>query len=175
MYFKKFPKIKYDFTIRTDSIQHIDVLQDLTTKISLFIESDNMDELCFRYTVKNGELPEHVAFKFYQNPQLAWTIMYINKIGDLNSGWAMSDLDVIAYTKSKYGVSNLSKVHHCEKLPEKIWMDKNFIIDNYGIDALEEVTNIDHEAFINDQKRYIHVIKPEYLGRFISLFESKLK
>jgi hypothetical protein len=174
MFFKKFPFVKYDFTRRTDKTPTIDILQDISTKVNLFLTADGKEAFCNRLTVNNGELPEHVSYRVYGTPDLAWTIMYINNLGDVNSEWCMSDIEVINYAKRRYGVNNLDAIHHYEKLSEKIVMDKNYIIDNYGIDELLEVTNIDHESFLNDQKRYIYVIKPSYVGRFITLFESKL-
>ena len=173
-YFENFPRIKYDFTARGDINPIVEVIQDTTTKINMFITNEDLENLCFRYTIKVGELPEHISQNYYKTPELAWTILFVNSIGNLNNEWPLTDLKLIDYVSKIYGVSNINAVHHYEKLPENIAMDSQFVIDNYGINALNTVTNLDYETSLNEYKRMIYVIKKEYINTFTKQYLNLL-
>lgn len=177
MSFENYPKLNYDFTLKTEANQVIEEVTDLSTKIGLGAEMTNQDveNMCHRYTVSQGELPEHISYNFYSTPDLAWTILYINNIGNLATDWPLSDMAISEYTAEKYGAGNVDAIHHSEKLPENIIMDRNFIIANYGLNAVYDVTNLEHEIALNERKRMLYVIKPENISLFTTQFQRALK
>ena len=173
-YFENFPRIKYDFTARGDVTPLVEVIQDTTTKISMFISPADLDDLCFRYTIKVGELPEHISQKYYKTTSLAWTILFVNGIGNITNEWPLTDLKLNEYVIKLYGLTNINAIHHYEKLPENLAMDRQFIIDNYGSASLNTVTNLDYETALNEYKRLIYVIKSEYINTFTKQYTSLL-
>lgn len=173
-YFKNFPLISYDFSSKADVAKITAVITDLSTKINLVISNSDLENLCFRYVVKNTELPENISQTFYNTPELSWTIMYINGIANLNNEWPLSDLELLNYVSNIYGTSNIYSVHHYEKLPENIQMDQQFIIANYGSSLLNTVTNIDYETRLNEYKRLLYIIRPEYINDFVKSYNAGL-
>ena len=173
--FKNYSGITYNFTSRTDATEIIETIQDLTTKVNIIISQEDLEKMCVRYSISSNSLPENVSNDFYGTTEYDWTILFINGIGDLNSEWPLNDLQLVKYATEKYGAPYLYDVHHYEKLPERVIMDEQFIIDTYGSDYLNPVTNIEHETNLNEQKRYIYVIKAENISTFVTNFKEALK
>lgn len=171
-YFSSFPSLTYDFTSKTDAQPIVEVVTDISTRVGMVISDADFENMCQRYVVRSGELPEHVSQTFYNTPDLAWTVFYINNLGDINSEWPLSDSELSKYITNKYGVGNELKVHHYEKLPEGIVMDQAFIISTYGQSAVNTVTNTDYEIQLNELKRLIYVIKPENIASFVSKYTA---
>lgn len=174
VYFAKFPTIEYEFTSKTDTNRFIETGVDVSTRIEMVISDEDFQNMCTRYTIGNGELPEHVSNRFYNTPDLAWTVLYINGIGNINNEWPLRDIELNDYVIKKYGLANINNIHHYEKLPEGIVMDQQFIISNYGADKVNPITNMDYETIKNEYKRLIYVIKPENIGDFVSRYMALL-
>lgn len=173
MYFKKFPNAIYDFTIKTDAVPYRDIICDLTTRVNTYIKSDDMDDLCDIHMIQNDELPEHIAFKLYGDPLLHWTILYINGICDMCSQWPLSEAKLKTYAMEKYG-TNINSVKHTVKLPENIVMDRVAIEAMYGPSYAADVTNWEYEIQQNEYKRFVKVIKAEFIGNFVDEYFKSL-
>ena len=172
--FASYPAITYDFTTRTDANQIIETIQDLTTKISMVISDADFDNMCVHYSIQNGELPETISQKIYGTTDYDWAILYINGIGNLNAEWPLSDIELIEFATLKYGAPYIYDVHHYEKLPENLVMDESFIISQYGAQYVNPITNVDYETSVNEQKRFIYVIKPENISTFVTKYKAAL-
>ncbi len=173
-YFSKFPQITYDFTVKSDPSKITETFTDLTTKVMMFISDQDLENLCFHYTIKGSELPENISQTYYSTPELAWTITYINKIGNLSTDWPLSDIELLNYVSNKYGISNIYSIHHYVKTPENVVMDQSYIISQYGSQYALPVTNLDYETSINEYKRMIYLIKPEYITSFVNNYFNQL-
>ena len=172
-FFKNFDNLLYDFTVASDKKEVIEIVQDLTTSVSTYIDPVEMQSLATNYTVIGDETPEMVAYKLYGDTLLHWTIFYINAISDLYSQWPLSQMDLKKYCTEVYGI-DINAVKHYEKLPERIVMDLDFITEKYGAEFAVPVTNYEYEIERNEMKRFIRVIAPEHVGNFAALFMREL-
>lgn len=170
-YFKTFNTINYDFTVPSDTTPIIENITDTARRTYLNITQENLDNLCDTYIVQSGMRPEHIAEKLYNNPRLHWTILFVNKISDVNAEWPIDENSLVDFVEKKYGAGNANNVHHYEKMPEGIVMDPAFVLATYGENALL-VTNYEHEYNLNEGKRIIKVIKPQNIPSFVTMFES---
>lgn len=173
MYFKNFDNLIYDLTIKTDKEQNVHIIPDLTTRVSTYYRPKDLEVICNVYMINNNETPEQIAYKIYKDPLLHWTILYINEISDVYSEWPLTESKLVEYCQDKYG-SSLYDTRWTVKIPEQIVMDRPLIEELYGMDYAIDVTNWDYEVDKNEQKRFIKVIKPEYIGTFVSQFMSNL-
>jgi hypothetical protein len=173
MYFKDFRNILYDFTTKTDKSKYVDIVSDLTTRVTTFIKPKDMDSLCDSYIITNDETPEQIAYKIYGNSEFHWTILYINEIADIYAEWPLSEAKLTNYCQDKYG-STLFDTKHTVKIPEYVVMDREAIESLYGIDFAVDVTNWDIEVQENEAKRFIKVIKPQFIGTFVEKFMKSL-
>ena len=54
------------------------------------------------YDVKEGETPEMIADKLYNDPELHWVILLVNDITDRYHQWPMSTPQFLAFINDKY-------------------------------------------------------------------------
>jgi hypothetical protein len=201
MYFGHFNNLKYDFSFDNSSL--VDKVQDLMTRVNMKITESEKRIMCNDYHVKSGERPETIAFNMYKNPELHWTILYINGIVNPYSEWYMDELSFEQYVRSKYAEEDLYKVHHWETNPHGFIVDapKSLTISELGVNVASminvntalynklkleygvtssnqltviPVSNYEHETDLNENKRFIKLIKPEYIGDFVARFKSEL-
>ena len=68
---------------------------------------------------------------------------------------------------SKYGESNLQNIHHYENAQGR------WVMQNYPFATA--ITNFAYEDQLNEQKRFIKILKPVYVVDLIQEFENKIK
>jgi hypothetical protein len=95
MFFQNMPKILYPFDVGNG------VMQDIT-RYSEVIDKVRANASFYQdYYIQHGERPDHVAYQLYNNPQLHWTLYLLNpQIRE--SGWPLTDLEVLAKVKKDY-------------------------------------------------------------------------
>tara|TARA_R110000823_G_scaffold172103_1_gene304589 strand:+ start:1235 stop:1744 length:510 start_codon:yes stop_codon:yes gene_type:complete len=126
------------------------------------------------YTITDGEKPEHIAQRLYNNPQYHWIIMLANNIMDLYHDWPLSGHDLIETAKDKYGENGLNQIHHYQFVGEEnICVDYDEALFNAG--TIHAVTNYDHELTINEGKREIVLLKPEHVMEFTGQFKQLIQ
>lgn len=153
MYLKLFPTITYGNR----------QLTDITRKVIINDEIRQNASLWRPYTVIDGEYPEDVAYNFYGSAVHVNIVMLMNDIIDPFYGWVLP-IDVFdEYVKGKYG-SKLNDVHHHEK---------DGMIVNHDVNGAVPISNLDYEFRINESKRHIRILNPEYLERLLD--EMKIK
>jgi len=80
--------------------------------------------LFYEYEIKEGDTPENIAFRYYDDVYRYWIVLYSNNILDFQSQWPLSSNEFESYLNDKYkdvGGTNviaytLSTIHHYEKL-----------------------------------------------------------
>jgi len=172
MYFSRFPKGNYDiagngqFKLVTDLMRRIKVRSKILNEASLYDT----------YDVPSGERPETTAFKHFGDPELHWVILLTNNITDAYYGWPLSDQDFEQYVKTKY--TNPSAVHHYEKTQSSGLTtsqgpsDYSHLIEvNSDAVGSQSVSNYEYERRLQDQKRQVKLLQPQFLGMFLQEFE----
>jgi hypothetical protein len=80
--------------------------------------------LFYEYEIKEGDTPENIAYRYYDDIYRYWIVLYSNNILDFQAQWPLTTSEFESYLKDKYkdvgGQSiiayTLSTVHHYEKL-----------------------------------------------------------
>jgi len=176
MYFSKFPKGVYDIKgdgnkkLVTDIMKRVKVRSKIINEISLYD----------KYDVPSGERPEDTAYKHFGDPQLHWVILLTNDITDAYYGWPLSDLDFENYITAKY--SNPDAVHHYEVTQSSGPQTGNGPDDyshkievNSDATGAQSVSNREYEQRLQDEKRQIRLLQPQYLGAFLEEFETLIQ
>ena len=176
MYFDNFPVIRYgstDGTIKnvTNLLRRVAIRSKLKTNVSLFDT----------YDVKNGETPEIIADKLYDDPKLHWIIMLVNNVTDRYHDWPMSEQQFNSYLNEKY--SNPDGIHHYEISQES--GDTTQKIEVYDPDLISSdtdaytsataITNREFEESEQDKKRKIRLLDPIFVDQFVEEFNSLIK
>jgi hypothetical protein len=173
-YLRKLDNVLYDFTLKTDPQKIIAIVPDLLTRVSTFTDMQSWLLLTDDYLVSDKETPEIVAYNVYGNMELHWVVLYFNRITDLQSQWPRPDEAVKKFAEEKYGDSNIHNVHHYKTI-EGYVADFDWIEENFGAGKAIQITNLDHEISLNESKRLIKILRPQFLTAFIQKIEEKLK
>ena len=137
-----------------------------------------------KYSVEGDERPDKVAYDFYGDSGLDWIILTTNNIVHVRDEWPMSNRDFLTYLNEKYTSEELSNVHHYET--REIRDESNTLIQPAGIrvksdysvtyvendtvktkSSIKMLTFLEHETNLNDAKRNINILKPDYVEIFL--------
>ena len=169
-YFEKFPKIYYD----ANADGKFKVMTDILSRVKL-VNSVKQNILNFDYyNVKDGETPEMIAHKYYDDPELHWTILVVNDVIDYYTQWPMSVQKFEEFMKDKY--ENPQGIHHYEI--SQTSGNTELVID-VGMNTTDypsatAISNYTYEDRLQEQRRQIRLIQPQYMGGFVKEFEKKL-
>ena len=186
-YFSQVPNLAYvDRTPGEKTISAYKTVKNLFKRAKL--REDIFSDLTYftKYQVVGDERPDNVAEKFYDDPTLDWVILLANNITNIQTEWPMSENSFNNFLIDKYGSQvGISSIHHYECTgvkdtlgvviaPEGLTIDKDYSVTYYdqyasaGIvtatNLAETITNYNYESKLQDEKRNIFVLKPEYLS-----------
>ena len=142
-----------------------------------------------KYTIQNNERPDQVAEKVYKNVNYDWVILLCNNIINIYDEWPMTEQELYNYMVRKYGKADVESIHHWEtqeirntrgdiQLRAGFEVPENFEYtrpDGTLIpreELIRPISNYDYESGLNDYKRGIHVLKPQFLNSFVEEFED---
>ena len=172
-YFETFPKIVYDidgtgdYKLVTDILRRFKVRKDVQNEIVFFD----------KYEVQDGEKPEDVSYKFYGVVDYHWVVLSINNIKDRYYGWPLSNIDFENYITSKY--TNPEAIHHYEitqSSGKTSSLDNSHLVQvNSDATGATSVSNREYEDRINENKRLIKILKPEYLDEYVEEFKRLIQ
>jgi hypothetical protein len=129
MYFQNFPYTYYSL----DNTKTVQIVTDITNRAVISDEVKNNLGLYDEYDIKDGETPELVADRFYNNPELHWIILQYNEIIDPRFDWPLDTNNLTRYVSGKY--DNPNGIHHYE--------DTNLIITNGNVIINANVSYLD--------------------------------
>tara|TARA_B100000475_G_C14911002_1_gene278935 strand:- start:253 stop:783 length:531 start_codon:yes stop_codon:yes gene_type:complete len=123
------------------------------------------------YDVKNGETPESLAHKLYEDAELHWVILMINDITDRYHQWPMTEAQFLQYVNDKY--DNVDAIHHYEISQESgdTTVKINIGTSNADYPTATAITNFEHEQEQQDAKRKIRLLDPRYVSQFVSEYQ----
>jgi len=163
MYFDKFPYDVYSL----DDRQTVQLVKDIFRRITISEELKQNYIIFYFYDVKDGETPEILADKFYGDPNYHWVILHVNEIIDPRFDWPLSTFQLQKFVAGKYGLANVQSTHH--------WEDGtgNWVNNDYPLATA--ISNFSYEETLNENKRRIKILKPNYLMDLEIEFDNKIK
>ena len=166
-YFKKFPTYAYDiedtntYTLITDIMRRVNLKGNAKANTLVFQE----------YYVRDGEQPDIVAAKYYDDPEMHWVIVTINNITS-RYDWPLDQVALSQFVNDKY--SNPNGTHHHEIDATSGDTTKKLIVSS-DTDGATAITNYEYEERENDKKRRIRLLDREYLSQFVEEFDNLIK
>ena len=178
MYFDTFPKILYD----SKGNGQVKILTNLLKRVAIRTKVKNNTSLFDTYTVQNGDTPESIADKLYDDPELHWVVLMVNDITDRYHQWPMSEQQINTYMSEKY--DNPYAVHHYEisqssgDTSTKIEVYNNSALYTGDTDFYSDasiITNREYEEREQDKKRQIRLLDPSFIDQFVEEFKLLMK
>ena len=168
MYFNPFPTIEYDPT----GSGYTNKIKDITTRVKVKQWVRNKAALFAKYDVIDAMTPEMVAFYLYDNTELHWVVLLFNEITNSYYGWPLSRRNFDAFVNSKY--TNPLATHHYEITQSSGDQSVKINVESTVVGSTP-VSNLEYEAAIQDKKKQIRVLKPEYLNQFVREFTDLVR
>lgn len=97
LYFSKLPKI-----LTPDQNGNSIVLTNLLARATLLEEFQNNPMLFYQYAIQDGDTPEIIAEKYYDDPYRYWIVLHSNNILDPLWEWPLPYEEFLKYIDSKY-------------------------------------------------------------------------
>jgi hypothetical protein len=185
-YFKYFPTVQHDLTNDGQKIKLTNVLRRFIVRSDL---NDRVD-VFYEYTIQEGDRPDTLADKYYDDSDLAWLILHFNNITDPYFEWPLFGQDFTDYIKSKYGNVPQAQqdIHEYRQIlnKESIKFDgtkipkRHVVVDQTTYNSLVEsereiITKYDYEVYRNDQNRQIKILDRRYINKVRSELKTVLK
>ena len=175
-YFNQFPGIDYDLkgdgnrTIVTDIFRRVKARSKIASNVTLFD----------KYDVAEGETPESVAYKAYGSADYFWVITLVNNIVNRYYDWPLDSYSFQQYINDKY--SNPAGIHHYEITQSSGKQSGDGPADyshklevNSDHSGAQSVSNREYEDRLQDQKRQIRILSPQYLNAFEEEFTNLIR
>jgi len=169
MYFRKFPKIDYDVKGNGNITTLTNIIKRVRFKTLTSSRLVNFDI----YDVRDGETPEMIAHRYYEESEYHWLILLANDIQDYYNEWPMAVPQLEKFIASKY--DDVDGIHHYTIKQESGDTTVDIEIpNNTGYPLATPVTNYQYEAALNEEKRRIKLIQPRYVESIEKEFERKI-
>ena len=140
--------------------------------------------------------PGNKTINDYDDSSLDWVILLANNITNIQTEWPMSEQSYYNFLIDKYGTDEkLQEVHHYECtgvknaiggiiVEEGLHVPVGFAVTYFdyvlssnvsATNITEAVTNLTYEDNIQDKKRNIFILKPEYLSVVFNDLEEAME
>lgn len=151
MYFAQFPLTIYDsvgnenYKLVTNLLKRVAIRSKVKVN-TLFFDT---------YDVKEGETPEMIADKLYDDPELHWIVLMVNDITDRYHQRPKNQNQFLSHINDKY--SNISGTHHYEisQTSGDTTIKINIGTDNTNHPTATLITNYEYEQERQDASRKI--------------------
>ena len=183
-YFRELPNLNYQSTSSDRSSS-----EDYVVVKNIFRRAKLRDDLRYIFTslvdyyIRDGVRPDQVADSVYGDPELDWVVLTSANIINVRDEWPLDSFEVYNYSLNKYG-DDLNQIRHYETievkdssgrliLPKGKVGDAGFTIPDPSsptatLNPVGGVTNYEYESKLNDAKRSIYIITPNYLQVFLN-------
>lgn len=183
-YFSELPDLEYVSRLPDAKISDYIKVKNLFKRG--FLREDIFQDLAFftKYQIIGDDRPDNVAFRIYQDSSLDWLVLMSNNILNVADEWPMLQSSFDENLLEKYGSYDTlyNGIHHYETLEVKDSLDRIILqpglkVDsNFSVTFLDDniseyktltpvipITNYQYEEKLNDAKRNIYLLKPEYI------------
>ena len=181
-YFNKFPLIAYNYKIKGKDTPLI--ITNMMVRLRTILANKlDVERLLTDFVISDHESLESISYDLYENVQYHWTIMFVNNRADYIGDFPLNNVTLDKFIDDKYGDQKYAPHHYVDargKTTGGVWLKDVFHANRYiGNDGqtlmdATPVTNSDYEHQLNDQKRYIKVVHPNYIAQFVTEFEKAM-
>ena len=192
-YFSYLPTVPYE---TFDGSGRYKVVTDIFKRVRATLQAKTDKTIWYNYDVRDRELPEHIAYKYYGDAKYHWVILLMNDIRDPQWSWPLAtdtfdDYIVKKYGSIEYATSNISHWETKELiapvsgygyeigdvvLKAGIVANSDFQYayagKNWGASSIKSITLYDKEIEDNESKRKIVLLRRNLLQEFVDEFEN---
>ena len=184
--FDRWPTVSYDLKKNGKPIE----LTNITLRFKINELLRDKSVVIYDYDVQDGERPDIIAYKYYDDETLDWVILLINNIIDPQFEWPLDDRSFERYMRKKYGSLETAKqtVHVYEKILRQqsvlfdgtIIPEKRVVVDKDTYDLTSPtlrrtVDKYTYELELNEARSRIKILDNRYITGLVSTYESSIE
>ena len=193
-YFRELPNMRYPSFLpdKNSSLEFVET-KNLFRRIKLRDDFKNIITLFDKFEVPEGLRPDTVAEGLYGSDELDWVVLITAGITNVRNQWPLSSKEIYDYSLEKYGTDlNNPRYWVTKEIRDsngKLIMSKDNVVDpdfsisyydtglsinvtKSGSEVRTAVSNYEYETLLNDKKRNIFILKPEFLQQFLNDFRD---
>lgn len=159
MYFSNFPLVRYGNELQINITRRAGIANQFKDDPAYYVE----------YTIQESDTPEIIADKIYDDPNLAWIILDMNTIVNVFTEWPMTQQALELYVKQTY--ADPYAVAYYVSGASGIVVDPQI---NPAWDNIP-VTYYEHELQLNEKRRVIKLLLPDYVGTVVSRHKELMR
>lgn len=184
--FDRWPTVSYDLKKNGKPLE----LTNITLRFKINELLRDKSVVMYDYDVQDGERPDIIAYKYYDDETLDWVILLINNIIDPQFEWPLDDRSFERYMRKKYGSLETAKqtVHVYEKILREqsvlfdgtIIPEKRVVVDKDTYDLTSPtlrrtVDKYTYELELNEARSRIKILDNRYITGLVSTYESSIE
>ena len=193
-YFRELPNMRYPSFLpdKNSSLEFVET-KNLFRRIKLRDDFKNIFTLFDKFEIPEGLRPDTVAEGLYGSDELDWVVLITAGITNVRNQWPLSSKEIYDYSFDKYGTDldnpRYWVTREIKDSKGKLIMAKDNVVDpdfsitfydtglsinvtKSGVEARTAVSNYEYETLLNDKKRNIFILKPEFLQQFLNDFRD---
>ena len=152
-YFRELPNLSYvsRFSGANRNDERIEV-KNLFKRAKLRSDIDAAITAFNYYKISEGERPDTLAQKIYNDSELDWVILVTNNITNVRDQWPLHGRNFTNYLLSKYGTSDMTEEEKYAKLNEVKHYETTAVKDQYDRSLLEAGLIVDKDFTFTSTK-----------------------
>lgn len=197
-YFNRLPNIEYEekpFVFPFSEKEYV-LAKNFFRRFKITESSYNFQNFFSEYTLTDEDRLDYVSYKFYNTSEFDWVILLSNNIINSYFDLPVKEVDLYEMVVKAYG--NPDAIHHYETLEKRNslgqivlkaglnveqsfytgvykYYDNGSVLSVNGNTVSVPVTNYEYELKLNDEKRKIYILRPEYVQTFIEQFDAGMQ
>lgn len=194
-FFNRLPNVEYDkkpLTFPFSEREYV-LVKNFFRRYKLSESSYNFQNFFTEYRLTDEDRIDYLSYKFYDTSEYDWIILITNNIINSYFDLPMKEVDLYEVVVQEYG--NPDGIHHYETneiknslgqivLKGGLNVEQSFYTRPYtyndngvittipGNKVCTPVTNYQYELKLNDDKRKIFILRPEYVQEFVDQYDA---
>tara|TARA_S200000501_G_scaffold289265_1_gene274059 strand:+ start:213 stop:881 length:669 start_codon:yes stop_codon:yes gene_type:complete len=197
-YFEELPNIAHTSLLpNRNKIEDRIIVKNIFKRSKLRSDVDQAITAFNYYYIEQGMRPDMVAKTLYDDSELDWVVLTTNNITNVRDQWPLEHNDLHEYMLEKYGSESvIASVKHHETrkivdeynrvvMPAGLQVDKEFsfeylnfsgqVVKVLSSEVVAEISYYQYEVKLNEEKRRIKVLKPQFLSLFLTDHKNIMK
>ena len=181
--FDGWPTVSYDLKKNGKPLE----LTNITLRFKINELLLDKSAIMYQYDVQNGERPDIIAYKYYDDADLDWVILLTNNIIDPQFEWPFDDQSFERYMRGKYGSLEAAKqTHHLyEKIlkEQQVYFDgtiipeKTVVVDKETYDltsptSRRAIDKYTYELELNEARSRIKILDKRYIQGLLTTYRD---
>jgi hypothetical protein len=197
-YFNRLPNIEFEERPLVFPFSEKDYVlaKNFFKRYKVTESSYNFQNFFSEYNLTDEDRIDYLSYKFYDTSEFDWVILITNNIINTYFDLPVKDVDLYEMVVKSYG--NPDGIHHYETrelknstgqlvLKAGLNVDATFYNGTYkyynngsvasvaGNTISYPVTNYEYELRLNNEKRKIYILRPEFVQEFIEQFDAGME